>query len=251
MTNNDMHALAGAYVMNALDDEEREAFEAYLDASPATRAEVASLREATALLGAAAAETPPEGLKRAVMAEIDTVRQERPLVTPIETAREAKLNAPRGAAPMAPSARPWVTRAALSVAAVAAVLSIGLGSTVVGLSNRLDQIERANSEFSTVVVAPDTVRREVALPSGGAITAMISDGHGAAVAVAEGLPDLDDAHIYALWGIVDGTPVPIGELHNGVPLTVVTGRLDALALTVEPAGELHQPTTTPQATLSA
>lgn len=244
--NNDMHALAGAYVMNALDDEEREAFEAYMDASPATRAEVGSLREVTALLGTAAAETPPEGLKRSVMAEIDTVRQERPVVSSLETARAAK-----GTAPPAPNARPWLTRAALSVAAVAAVLSIGLGSTVIDLSNRLDQIEQRNSEVSTVLVAPDTVRREVALPTGGLITAMISDGHGAAVAVADGLPALDDAHIYALWGIVDGTPVPIGELHNGVPLTVVTGGLDALALTIEPRGELHQPTTSPQATLSA
>ena len=38
----DLHALTGAYVMDALDDDERAAFEAYMATSPATQAEVAS-----------------------------------------------------------------------------------------------------------------------------------------------------------------------------------------------------------------
>ncbi len=82
----DLHALTGAYVMDALDDDERDAFEAYMATSPATQAEVASLLEVGAMLGGAAAETPPEGLRRAVMAEIDNVRQERPVVTAIDDA---------------------------------------------------------------------------------------------------------------------------------------------------------------------
>ena len=47
----DVHALSGAYAVDALDDLERAAFERHLAECPECRAEVDSLREAASLLG--------------------------------------------------------------------------------------------------------------------------------------------------------------------------------------------------------
>ena len=46
----DIHALSGAYAVDALDDLERAGFERHLAGCAACRAEVASLREATAAM---------------------------------------------------------------------------------------------------------------------------------------------------------------------------------------------------------
>ena len=46
----DIHALSGAYAVDALDDDERAQFEAHLAGCPSCRSEVDSLREAAALL---------------------------------------------------------------------------------------------------------------------------------------------------------------------------------------------------------
>ena len=97
----DLYALAGAYVLDALDDDERQTFEAFMATSPEARAEVESLREATALLGAAAYETPPEGLKMSVMA--GSTRSGRIGRSSSSTARAAVATA------TSPRRRAWVT----------------------------------------------------------------------------------------------------------------------------------------------
>ena len=54
----DIHALSGAYAIDALDDVERARFERHLAECADCRAEVASLREAAALLPETAADRP-------------------------------------------------------------------------------------------------------------------------------------------------------------------------------------------------
>jgi anti-sigma-K factor RskA len=56
------HTLAGAYAMDAISAADRARFERHLDGCEECAQEVASLREATARLGTAAAVTPPSGL---------------------------------------------------------------------------------------------------------------------------------------------------------------------------------------------
>lgn len=248
----DLHALTGAYVMDALDEEERAAFEAYMATSPATAAEVASLREAVTMLGTATAETPPEGLRRAVMDRVDTVRQDRPVVAATDDRREGRQAGETLAEPVPLRRRSsWGTRVALAAAAVMAVVSVGLGSAVVDLNQRLEAVEGTNEQVATLLAAPDAHTSEAGLPDGGVITALISPGHGAAIAVAEGLPELSEDQMYALWAIVDDLPVPIGEVVNGQPLSVQVAGFDLLGVTVEPRGELTLPTTAPQVTLEA
>ena len=57
----DTHTLAGAYAMDAISGPDRERFERHLAGCAECAQEIASLREATALLGTAAAEPMPAG----------------------------------------------------------------------------------------------------------------------------------------------------------------------------------------------
>jgi len=66
----DEHTLAGAYAMDAISAKERDRFERHLARCEECAQETASLREATALLGTAAAEPLPAGLKERVMAAV-------------------------------------------------------------------------------------------------------------------------------------------------------------------------------------
>ena len=71
---NDIHALSGAYAVDALDDAERAEFERHLAVCADCRAEVASFRETTALLAEPEAETPPASLRAHVLSGIQAVR---------------------------------------------------------------------------------------------------------------------------------------------------------------------------------
>ena len=59
----DIHALSGAYAVDALDDAERAQFEDHLAECPACRSEVDSLQEAAALLAETTVTTPSAELR--------------------------------------------------------------------------------------------------------------------------------------------------------------------------------------------
>ena len=111
---NDIHALSGAYAIDALDDLERARFEQHLAACTECRAEVSSFRATTALLAWTEAESPPASLRSSVLTGI---RQVRPL--PPETT----MPTPRGA-------EPGVHRRRLPqlLAAAAAVVLLAVGA---------------------------------------------------------------------------------------------------------------------------
>ncbi|HUG86130.1 MAG TPA: anti-sigma factor [Euzebya sp.] len=239
----DLYTLAGAYVLDALDDDERAAFEAFMASSPEVRAEVESLREAATLLGSAAAQTPPESLKGAVMAQIDTVRQQPPVLTSLGEARSAR----DAEAPLPPR---WITTLTRGAAAVAVVIAVGLGVAVVQLSARLDQLESASQQVASLVAAADAQPVSVALAAGGRISAVISPEQGSALVVGDGLPVLGEGRMYALWSITDGIPSPVGELVEGRAVTVDVDDLRTLGVTIEPRGPLTTPTSDPVGVLT-
>ena len=75
----DIHALSGAYAVDALDERERELFEQHLADCPACRAEVASLRDASAMLAETTYAAPQPSLRDRVLADIGKVRPLPPL----------------------------------------------------------------------------------------------------------------------------------------------------------------------------
>ena len=78
----EIHALSGAYAVDALDPAERMLFEQHLATCPDCRAEVASLREAAATLPETTLAEPPPGLRERLLADIATVRPLPPVVEP-------------------------------------------------------------------------------------------------------------------------------------------------------------------------
>src|SRR5204863_5396447 len=144
----DIHALSGAYAIDALDDLERARFEQHLAACTECRAEVSSFRATTALLAWTEAESPPASLRSSVLTGI---RQVRPL--PPETT----MPTPRGA-------EPGVHRRRLPqlLAAAAAVVLLAVGA----LAWHPWQHDTTTLAIQ-VLQAPDAVRVTEQLPNGG------------------------------------------------------------------------------------
>ncbi|MDQ3787179.1 MAG: zf-HC2 domain-containing protein, partial [Actinomycetota bacterium] len=75
MSSPDVHALTGAYVLDAVPELERVAFERHLAECDACTQEVRELRETATRLALAATADPPQELKARVLNQIRTTRQ--------------------------------------------------------------------------------------------------------------------------------------------------------------------------------
>ncbi len=142
----DIHALSGAYAIDALDDIERAQFERHLAECAECRAEVESLREAGGLLAEAVATAPPPSLRDKVLADIATVRPLPPVTEPATRQRRR-------------------FRPAALVAAAAAVIALGVGAAVVqpwddgSSQTQLSAVDQVLQAAGRRGVHPDTDRR--------------------------------------------------------------------------------------------
>ena len=100
----DIHALSGAYAVDALDDVEREQFERHLAGCSACQAEVASLVAAATALSSLSDVAPPPSLRAKVLQGITTVRPLPPVVPADREQRDLGSRPPAaaGATPSAP-----------------------------------------------------------------------------------------------------------------------------------------------------
>jgi len=224
---NEIHALSGAYAVDALDPLERKRFESHLAECADCRAEVASLREAAALLPAISDRAPSDAVRDRVLAEIATVR---PLP------------------PLAPAEEAPARRRGLARFLVAAALIVLLAGTAVAVHPW--QHEASTSVAKQVLAASDAVSREVALKGGGSVTLVRSHELGKAVLLTHGIAAPPSGRTYQLW-LQDpqGHMSPAGLVDGGGTRTVVLSgdAADATGagITVEPAGGSPQPTTPP------
>lgn len=238
--NADVHALAGAYALDALPNDERAFFQRHLAVCDACRAEVAELTETAARLGSAAAQPPPPGLKERVLAAADVTRQLPPEAEtpPAEVGRPPRL---RGR-------ERWLA----PVAACLALVAVALTGLVVNLNNQVSELRdvaAADPGVVDVLGAPDlrTVELDMGTENPGRFLYSASADQG--VLVAQGMPDVESDETYELWLIHDGTPVNAGLFRPGeggaaiaeVDGTSVRGA-ELVAVTVEPAGGSVKPT---------
>lgn len=245
----DLHSLAAAYVLDALDDDERRRFEDHLAGCSACSVDVADLREAAALLGAdAPLVSPPPDMKAVVMAQIASTPQLP--ATDAVTAGSAEPVEPAAPSPSSIAERRrrtgpprWVTLAA----AAAVVVVAGVGAVVVlggGDDPAPDPTELA---IEQVRDAPDAVSVELRGDGPGAVTVTYSAADDRGVIVADGLDAPDADHVYQLWAISGDTPTPsvVFTPENGASAEVIEMTFDppdAWAVTVEPAGGSPSPT---------
>ena len=249
----DLHALTGAYAVDALEPAERERFEQHLGRCPSCANEVRGMQETATRLAVAVAAPPPPGMKAAVLTAAAQTRQHPPV----------RGRGPRGGGPAAGQARHGAARSrrrfrlAVPVAAVAAAAAIALGVTVGVQQSRLDRVEAQQHQVTAVLSAPDAriVSGRTAL--GGHTTMVVSASLDKMVFTSSGLPALAHARVYELWLLTPaGGAIANGLLpaaRGGATAPVISSgppRGDQVAVTVEPAGGSKQPTSKPIVVLS-
>lgn len=259
--NPDTHALAGAYAVNAVTEEERRSFEAHLDECADCRAEVAELQAAAATLAADVELAPPPALRASVLSAVSQTRQLSPLDAPAATPEPATAPdapAPTAAAPRSPvpttdelslrrsrRLRPW-----LAAAVAAAVITIG------GLV--WQPWEEAPTQLTAteqVLRAEDAQRLE--LPMGASeITLVRSPSVGRAVFLADAMPTPPSGKAYQLWfdmpgrGMVSAGLIPTSGQSVTVPLEGDARVATGAGITLEPESGSQHPTSDPVALFS-
>ena len=219
----DIHALSGAYAVDAVDDIDRASFERHLASCPACRAEVASLREASALLADAATTTPPPALRDAVLNDITRVRPLPPVTVggPVHRRR-------------------WFP--ALVAAVVLAL--VGVGGAV--WQPWRDDTSVQVSVTDQVLQDPDAERFTEELPNGATATVVRSAKEHRAVIVTEDMPAAPDGKVYQLWLQTPSEDmVPAGLMPAGGSTALLEGDADdaiGIGVSLEPAGGSEQPT---------
>jgi anti-sigma-K factor RskA len=235
----DIHGLAGAYALDALDDIERAAFRRHLAECETCALEVRELCETTARLADATWAPPPPRLREAVLAEAARTRQ----VTPGRSGR-------RDHAPT--RWRQWT-----AAAVAAGVLAVGAAGTTYAIQEQRVREQRAiaaaaraeAARIEAVLAAPDARLRAETHPGGGRVTLVMSDTLDSGVAVLAGLPDPGRDKAYQLWTIEDDQPVPAGILpagaSGGTELVSSLREATEFGVSLEPANGSDQPTSTP------
>jgi hypothetical protein len=229
LTREELQALLGAYALDAVDGDEREQVERYLETDPGARAEVESHREAASMLAMSGADA-PAGIWDRIVSEIDGEQRDlgssdvdppaldlgglgagEPRVDRSLPARRSERESRRGIALR------WVGVAAAVAAALIAVLSV----EVVRQNDRIDRLD--------VAMTGDAVRRgaEAAATAPGSRTVSLTTGSGVELAgivlrpngtgyfVSKGLGAAPDGEVYQLWALV-GDPRQPQAISAGV-----------------------------------
>jgi anti-sigma-K factor RskA len=230
----DIHQLAAAYALDAVDDRERAEFEAHYPNCPVCRPEVAGFRETLSQVAAAVAVAPPVSLKADVMAEISATRQLSPLLpdSVIDLASHRRR-------------RQGMLRT-LTVAA--ALIVIAAGAFVVGRhsSGGDDYAAAAKAITDRPDIRKTTLRGTVE----GSFQVAWSPSARKIVVEGDGLADPGPGKAYELWLIDAAGPHAVQLLDKAEGQKVrrvitVDGSPAQWAVTVEPEGGVDAPTSDP------
>jgi anti-sigma-K factor RskA len=214
-----IHDLTAAYALDALEPEEREAFEEHLAGCESCRDQLAELQIAAGELAwAVEPAAPPPELRARIL---DAARAERPNVVPF---RPRRVNAVWGVA----------------AAAACAALALGLGLWNVSLHDQLSSRAGALER----------------VPVSGLDGSVVVAHGGSAALVAFRVPAAPAGKTYEAWVIEGKTTVPAGLFAGGnrstfIPIEKKVRRGSVVAFTVEPAGGSKQPTQKPFAVSQA
>ncbi len=235
----DLHLDTGVLAVGALPPEELPDVEAHLETCASCALELAGFLETVALLGGAAAETPPASLRRSVMQAIAVTPQLPPLParpdapgTPLipgpgahraadvetgdiqpagETGEEPADHtdadhdgtdqpADRGPGSVTPIRRRWYRRPGTYLIAAAAAAILATG-TVVAV-NQFTGPDAQTALQECIEQAPDRDQLSPAAGSGGVTIAPSCAG---VLVDVSGLPQLQDDRTYQLWMLTDAT----------------------------------------------
>lgn len=251
LTRDELSELAAGYALGALEGHERARFEALVRGrDPEALRALRRCEESLTRLAADHPEAPPASVKAALLARIAVAPG------PAEPARGRGM-------PMA--ARP---RRSVWTVVLAGALAAGIAAVAVGLAvstryeRRLEVLGRQAAELraqvqreqSLLAMLRDPATQMVSLsgqaPSPEARARMLWHEKAGGLLVAAGLPPVPAGKAYQLWAIA-GTRPPVSagvftvDAQGTASLRVAplsgVGRVDAFAVTLEPAGGLPAP----------
>jgi hypothetical protein len=233
----EIHALAGAYALDAVDDVERVQFSRHLADCDTCGLEVAELRATAARLADSTWAVAPPRLKENVLRQASHTRQARP-----------GRPGGRDTGPADEPARPgrWRRWAASGIAAT--VLAAGAAAATFAVQERRVGDERAHAHqlldqlttIQSVMAAPDARARQIGVRGGGQLTVVHSTGQNSAVVMCAGLARPDRTRAYQVWLMHDGKATSAGVLPAGADagtmLVTGIGDADAIAISLQQAG---------------
>jgi Anti-sigma-K factor rskA/Putative zinc-finger len=224
-----IHELTAGYALDALDPDERRAYEAHLAECERCQEELGSFWETTQALAVAAySPAPSDGLRDRILA---AARAEPQNVVPFEP-RRSRVAPVLGA-----------------VAAVAAVVALAVGLWATQLSGDLDDTRSAlERERAAAAVLADPAARAVSLASGEG--RLVVSPEGTAVLVLDGLEPAPPGKTYETWIIEGETPTPAGlfpgsEERDRVLVDGTVGPGSVVAVTIEDEGGVQVPQSDP------
>ncbi|GIF58495.1 anti-sigma factor [Asanoa iriomotensis] len=226
----DVHALSGAYVLDALTDIERAAFKRHLASCATCAIEVAELRETAARLADGAWSVPPPALRDKVFAEVSRTRQDAPVAAkPIRPQRNRRL---------------FTVAAAVVLAAAAATGTFAVQERRLDDQRTVAQAEAAR--VTAVLSAPDAALRSATSASGVRLTVVTSQSRNEAVLTMSADRPAGADRTYQLWMLDGSTAVNAGVLPVGTTsatrLLSGAAAADAFAVTIEPPSGSATPT---------
>ena len=264
MNEQEFAELAAGYALNALNADDRAAFERAREAHPEWEHLIETDAETAAALAAATPdEVPPLTMRSTLLSRISSMRQlpeldaaaaaEAEPGTPWAGQEPEPEPEPEGVGEVTPFVEPapttttiqavqrrnW-TRGVLALAAsVVLLVVLGFGAATINeYATRppelvaLQQIEQATDAQSATVELTD----------GGTATAHWSESLGEAVLVASGLPGISADQTFELWFVREGEPISAGTFEadaEGGSTALLDGAVepgDTIAVTVEPQG---------------
>lgn len=256
----------GAAALNALAGPESDEFEAHLAECVICSSEMAGFLETAARLGAAAAQTPPDAMRSAVMAMVSVTRQLPPEVT--ETTLELPVQGRHHGDPDAasePPAGPGAQSESVGakvidlnsrrrfsgrlLLAAAAVIAIAIAA--VAIFKTPENTDANLALQNCVLSAADTHVQPATDDSKATSNVRLSNSCGAAIIELTDVGQLPADKTYQLWIIAGDQPRSVETMlpdANGTMPVVVTALQvgdTLLGVTVEPAGGSTQPTTAP------
>lgn len=226
----DLHHLAAAYALDALDADERIAFEAHYHDCHVCSHDVSDFRSTMAALGELSVTPPPPDLKARVLQQVAVTRQLSPRVA----ARSMKSVAAR--------------RPRLLAAAALLLVFVATTAFLVGRGSQTDDAFAAQLE--QVMMQPDVRMVDLAATSSttaGNIRIAWSASAQMAAVLADGLPAPSAGEAYELWLIDDSGAIPaamLDDASNGEVRRIVEMAENPLkwGITVEPAAGSAAPT---------
>ena len=235
----DVHALTGAYAVNAIDDEfEREKFERHMHRCQQCAGEVRDLTETAGRMAFGVSRPPPPGMRDSVLSAVSRTRQLPPVVDHRK-----------------PRARHWWTgklpMLSYSLATATVGVAIVLLISLIGTRHELDQVRARSAALAAVLSAGDSHAVTQTISSGGRVTLVYSLRKHAMIVTTHGLPAPPPGKVYQLWFIGPPTTRSAGLLPGspagraGPVLSSGLARGDTIGITIEPAGGTRKPTTTP------